>query len=617
MPSKQDTFEEIKEQAKELQSGFIDRSTTFDEMEEIYFMEPAEEAAMKRGGEEVKVTLSPDGRNACKGAVNLICASKPAWNIPWGDGEAVSEDVAETLEMISENMWDASGKVIGDALHFDAALSLFLYGELHLPIRSMTEIGKLLPKDANVQRISKRTPYMFDVWSPRECFPRFNQFGLDAHLRRVETKARNVIAAWGSTADKALDGKTGNDAVILNEWMDQEWQSVYLDGNADNPIVLKKHGLPSIPIVVVYSEGSQRLFGEWKKQVQPFLYALNKSGLWKRQNLSLTVLYTLLFAIGSNPIWLYKKSSADKHLDADYSVPGGVWEIENNEELTQLMLKSFPPELLQGLEIASQKISESTIYPQALGEALGKNAAASMVLLLQQAGRIPLVLPQKRLSWAFGRAMEIAFAWWKHEKPKFKGTYAGKMLKLKPADIPDDLEVEATLEISMPVDRLQDARTGDMLVDKGLVSREWLRNTVLHIGQSRKMDNKIIQEQVIQLRGKAYIEREMQKLEIAAEGGQMAVEIAKLLEGVPPEAREQLMMMIQQMVMPPQEQQGGEMVPGEEGMIPEGMEGPPPGMEEVAPGMSMEEGIPPGMPPEGMQGAPPGMPPQGEPPVGY
>jgi hypothetical protein len=505
-------FEELKKRAEELQSSYVQRNKLFEEMEEMFFLKWGDEAKVARAIENVKVTLSPDPRNQIIGAVRLLVATDPVFSIPEGLNDPEVEQVSEKIEKFCEKMWQAAGKISGRPVHYDAALSAFLYGEVHIAVINTDDLkqaaeSKSPAEKARVDKTAKRTPYLFEVWNPKDCFTEFDNQGLVAHFRRTKTTKRNVWNEFGE--DIGVTGR-GYEEVILCEWWDLEWHIIWAEGN-DSLIVEEQHELPFIPIVVGVTDGSTSLFAKADEQRQPFLYAIAKSGLWNRQNLSLTVMYTMLHGIGANPMFLYQASDPDNELDVNWDVAGGYAKIGPNERFEPLQKQLVDPNMWQAFDVANQLTAESTIYKQTLGEPLGKNAPFSMVALLSQAGRLPLISPQRILGWAIGSAVEIALNWIKNDNRKTRAVYQGDVLELDAGEIPADFEIEAALDVNMPQDDLQNANIANMLTegDEPLVSKEWVLKNILKVEQPSEMRDQIWSEKAGSLRFMQYVSHQL------------------------------------------------------------------------------------------------------------
>lgn len=559
-------FQEIKTRAEDLQGSFSERNQQYDEFEDMFFLNWKEEAKVKRSIENVKVTLSPDPRNKVIGATRLLIASDPVFSVPGELNDPDAQSESENLEKFAQRMWQAAGKVAGSPVHYDLALSAELYGEVHLAIISTKDIldaaqGRSPAHIARAERVYRRTPYLFEAWNPKDCFTEFDGMGLTTHFRRTITTKRHV---WNEFGDNAvhITGK-GHEECVHCEWWDLENHLVWVEGF--DPVLNEQHGLSYIPIICAVTDGSTSLFHKPEEQRQPFLYGVSKSGLWNRQNLSLTVMFTLLHGLGANPMFLYEANEPEKELNIDWDVAGGYAVIEQGENFTPLAKQIIDPNLWNSMEVADNLTAESTIYEQTLGEPLGKNAPYSMVALLSQAGRLPLVSPQRILGWAIGSAVEIAIKWLKEGNETAAARYGGEVLELNPDQIPDDFEIEAMLDVSLPQDDLQAANVANQLTegDDPLVSQEWVLKNVLKVEQPSEMRSQIWREKAGSLRFMQYIAH------------QLAMVQAKMQQAMTPP-------------VPPQQ------VPPEQ---------PPPG---APPGVAPE-----GAPPEGeappLQGIPPVM----------
>ena len=581
-------FEYIKKRADELQAANIERNTLFTEMEEMYFLKWSEEGKVKRAIENTKVTLSPDPRNQIMGAVRLIVAGEPQFSIPEGLNDPAVQAVSEDIEKFCEKMWQAAGKVAGRPIHYDAGLSAMLYGEVHIAIINTDDLlkaaeGKSEAMMARTTKTAKRTPYLFEVWNPKDCYPEFDNQGLTAHYRKTETTKQHIRNEFGDDAAH-IKGK-GYDKVNLCEWWDLEWHIIWAEGD---PLTLIKeqHELPFIPIVVGVTDGSTSLFSKGDEQRQPFLYAVAKSGLWNRQNLSLTVMFTMLHSIGANPMFVYKSSDPDNELEIDWEVPGGYAQIGPGESLEPMAKQIIDPNMWQALDVANQLTAESTIYKQTLGEPLGGNAPFSMVALLSQAGRLPLVSPQRILGWVIGSAVEMALNWLKADNRAGRAVYQGDVRELDPDMIPDDFEIEATLDVKLPQDDLQNANIANMLTegDNPLVSKDWVRQNILKIEQPSEMVAQIWAEKAAEIKAMQYFSWQAELIQ-----QRMAQAMT------PPQPPQQTVP-----PGPPQQMPPGQQMPPQEELPPE-----------PAPGQQPLEGLPPVMEQGGMQ-APmdPNAPPQ-------
>jgi hypothetical protein len=214
-------------------------------------------------------------------------------------------------------------------------------------------------------------------------------------------------------------------------------------------------------------------------------------------------------------MFLYKALNPDNEVEMNFDKAGGYAKIQVGEDFSPLQKQIVDPNLWQALDIAGQKLAESTIYKQTLGEPLGKNAPFSMVALLSQSGRLPLVAPQRILGWAIGSAMEIALNWMKADQRQGTAVYQGR-LELNPDDIPDDFEIEALLDVNLPQDDLQNANVANMLTEgeDPLVSKDWVRQNILKIEQPSEMVDQIWEEKAANLKALQYFTWQLQQIQM-------------------------------------------------------------------------------------------------------
>lgn len=205
----------------------------------------------------------------------------------------------------------------------------------------------------------------------------------------------------------------------------------------------------------------------------------------------------MLFSIGNGPVWGYEKISPENEPDINYDNMGGYVSWMKGENFQPLIKQTVDPGTVQAAEMAENKISESTIYRQALGEPVsGSNASYSMVSLLNHAGRLPLTAPKQGSGWVMGSAMQIAFEMMRKEKVNKILTMEGGTIEIDPKQIPQPLLVDGVLEINLPQDQRINALTANQITqgEKPLASRRWARENLLGIGQSNKMTNEIWEE---------------------------------------------------------------------------------------------------------------------------
>lgn len=495
-------FDQLKDHARTMETADTRRNTLFDAMDKLYWMIWNEEAAFKDQMKNIKVTRSPLARNSLLGAMRLLTASDPIIEVPHDINNQMANQQSSKIENFCKAMWFASGRISGDPLHYDVVRSALLYSEIVIAINSTRDMAKLATIPAVKRRmedILEKTPYLFEVWSPKGCNYERDKFGLTAFHRKMDTTAGSIEDVYGKDGVAALLTNKNKkvykryDPVTLHVFYDLKDVCIWLDGY-NEPIKEEEHGLPFIPVVAQTVEGSNLFAGDHNYYRQePFLYTLDKTNLVERQNGMMTTLYTMLFAIGANPMFADFTVNPENAPEVDWSEPGGTVHYRTGERREVMSRQIIDPALMQAWEISQDLEAQSTIYKQTLGEPLGSNAPYSMVALLSQSGRLPLIATQRKSSWAIAEALEIALKWMKYDKLTGKAKYEKMSEEISPEDIDEDIDIKVVLEIEMPTDRLQAANAANMLAqgENPMVSQEWARVNILNIGQTEDMTREI------------------------------------------------------------------------------------------------------------------------------
>jgi len=580
-------FKDIQSRCTELEQNNSQRITMCNEIEKMFLMEWDDEKPDITGKDWIKLTISPEARNKANGAIRLMTATDPKFSVPFDKNSQEGKESSSLIEKAAAAMWNMSGRIRQNPVHYDAVTSAVLFGEMHIGVNSTADLlehakGGSKASIMRFEKIAELTPYMFEVYDPRTGFPEFDNYGLSSYYRKVKMKSGAVLDTWGELAITAGVSKDRrNEEIDYCDYWDNEYHMVWIIGKGV-PILFAEHNLPCIPIVAQTTDGSSIHEKEENKR-QPFLYNLWKSGLWKRQNLSLTVIYSIMFALASNPTFIEKVTSEDRELKADYSVPGGKIKMLVNEDFHALAKNIIDPSIQQGMDIAQKLIDESTIYGQTLGEPLGSSAPFSMVALLNQAGRLPLVTIQRRGSWAIAKAVELAFTMMKDKGGKNKIKDASKLMELSGKDIPDNLIIDAKLDIELPQDKRGQMQVALQGVQAKLFSKEYARREI-SIEQSDEMTEEIWAEDLADLEMQKEYQTQLAKVqqEIQAAAQQQAMQMqgqnpalmggqpqGQTPQGLPPE----LMQQTQGGGMPPEMagQGASENMPMTEPIMPEGV----------------------------------------------
>jgi len=521
------SFDEAKDISKDIRSSgvFAKRDEANREMENIFLLtDPGDLPDAKH----IKKTLSPDGRNSLQGAARLLGASDPKWSVP-EDMNQLLDQSSSNMEKVADAIWQAAGRTQGRPRHYDAILSGLLYGEVIIAVTCTKDLVDSAPPQLKMRMedVYANTPLLFDTIQPAGAYPVYDNLGLSVFHSFRDMSVRDIKQRWANAAS-LLEGVKDNERKTVAEYWDYEAHFVWIDG-VDGVLINAKNDWGFIPISAGITEGSDLFVKADQYTRQPFLYTMWKSEMWKRQNLSLTVMFSRIFAIGANPQNVWKRNDQNKAAPLiDYSNVDGTIVLDQGEEYGSASKNVIDPSLMTGLDIAQTKGIESTIYRQALGEPLGANAPFSMVAMLSQAGRLPLIPYQRMTSHVLGDAMAKGLRMLQVHKESFSVREQKSLVEVDATAFPERIEIECTLDIDMPQDQQANAQIASALTagDTPLMSIETAQKRYLGIEQPEEEQLKVWNERAATVQFMNYLQQQQQM----AQQQQMQPQ-----QGVPPE----------------------------------------------------------------------------------
>ena len=510
-------FTDIQGYATELKTRYAVRDAMLEQLRMMIHMEWQEQPC----ADWIKPTMSTAAYDAVLGAKRLLSTIEPQFSVPFDESSTANKDISDKIEKAAKRMWNGSGRVAQMPIHHEMMMSAIDAGEIcGMVIKTADRLKHfegLLGKTGGpagmkgtVNRwraIARATPYYFRIFDPKTCYSDFDGFGLRAMLRVVKMRWGEVLDTWGDLAEKALPGShKRNEEVTVNDWYDWEGRCYWVDGCSE-PIYNEDHDLEFIPVVSQISEGTF-LFDKPELQRFPLLYGMYKSGLWKRENLGLTVLFSQVFALGSSPLFIHVTQTPGEPLKMVREGPLSMLEVGPNETLVPMAEKVLDPSIMQALTTAQQLDERTSISRVTLGVASPDiSRVFSTVSLLAQQGRLPLVSPKELGGAAVANMVLLAFRWIKYDKQPLKYVYQGRNYELSADDIPDDLALEAKLEVDLPQDKMQLMNAAQIAVASGLASKRWARENITGIGQSGEMDKEIWMENRMAFEIQRFLER--------------------------------------------------------------------------------------------------------------
>lgn len=497
MASNNKLFEEIKEHAKDLKSQYSKRNKEFEEYEDMYLLETTEST---NGNETVRVTTSPTAHNKVTGSKRLLQSQDVRFECHSNIATKAELDQIETLlSQWWKQMFSVNGKpLMNEIVHASA-----LYSDVHIGLTFLEDYKKYNPDDKRIARIERRTPILFEVWNPRFGYPERDAFGLSAYYQELEVPFSYIKNVYGSLVKK--DDRKESQKVKLHRYWDL---TNYCFWYADNELLdCGEHGLPCLPISVSSTEGSD-LFEDQEDRYEPLLFSLKRSSLWERENLALTVLYTNAASIAFTPSFKWKTDSNEPlrvHIDDGVQ----YYQLNKGDDVEALTNKGvFTREIGDIIQLTTNLIDNSTVYDTAFGTGGGSGSFSESTLLAQSA-RLPLVPIQRNVGAAIGDIVQTALDIMRERGINFK--FGDVEIKAK--DLPEDLTVDAALDVILPQERTQLAATGATINANGLASKEWVRSKVMGISNNDQMEKQIAREKVAQALTEYYTQKMMAELQ--------------------------------------------------------------------------------------------------------
>lgn len=560
-----DRFDEVKNKGAELEAYYGPRNAINTEMERLYLLLSDPDIPSQ---DWIKQTLSPDPRNSVLGGVRLMAASDPQFSVPVAKNRAAVKQQASKIERGASAIWAAACNVVGYPIHSDMALSALLYGEIQLAITNVADMVAAAQgaDKKRWQAVGLRTPVIFDVVNPSMGYPEFDNLGMRSYYSKRTMTAGELRGRWG---EDLVPQKKSTDEVVVCEWWDLIDHYVWVEGETE-AIIGAAHGLDYIPVIATITEGS-RIFGKADYTRQPLLYTMYKSGLASRQNLSLTLMFSLAFAMGANPVNMWRRKDPNKEAPVqDFSQIGGLVVLDDGEDYGPLQKQVIDPSMMQMWQLAQEKGIESTFYRQAFGESLGSGEAFSTVALLSQAGRLPLIMYQRMTSFTIASAMQIALNQIKTGRKTAVIRGEKGESTISPEDIPEDLVLNANLEISQPQDQRQNVAIATQATqgDNPLVSQRYALEELVGVEQPDEMIQEIMYEQFVRGKFQVAMQTYLQQAQMQAQQQQQAAMGGGMPGQMPPGAQQQGGLPPELMAQMQQQQQGGQPTAQQQGGLP-------------------------------------------------
>jgi hypothetical protein len=326
-----------------------------------------------------------------------------------------------------------------------------------------------------LEDLKKRTPFLIGTVNPAQSYPEWGELGLIGHLRKYEVRGNVLKERWGcQDANVKTDGK-----YTVYDFFHYDKRLTWAEGVtgelfADTWVDLDSDDVAQLPVFVRFGGGSS-LWYEPERQLHPFLYAKAKGEWDKRENLFWTYLFTAIFMQGLPGPTLVKDPEDTSELTVKYDQ--GVKIITAKGKLENIQV--IDGDVLQLKQLMDTTNSSSTIKPEAFG-AGADNSTFSGYVTSMNASKLPAEDPKEGIAMAFRDAMLYILK-------RIKAEGIDNTL-ISPNDIPDDIELEVTLEPNLTQDDLRNAQVVTNLKAANTnISNEWMNTHILKIPNSEEM----------------------------------------------------------------------------------------------------------------------------------
>ncbi len=604
-------FDEIRNHALDLRGIHGARDREFDEYEKMYLLKFNPVGSKFESADIIKQTPSPSARNKVLNACRLMMSQDPVFDVR---SDKYDETKTELIEKSISRWWEQAGRANRRPIHYDMILSAILYDEMHTAITVMDDYKAYNKKDKRAEKISKITPILFQSWNPRNGYPEFDELGLCAYYRETQVRWSWVAQKYKDLLDDVYVNKKSTDNVALKIFYDLDHYAIWV--NDEEPFVCEEHGLPCIPIDVTMTNGSN-FFEHEEDRRQPLLFSIMRSHLWQRESLLYTVLYSLLFTLGVTPTYVFKSDTED-NLDMRHDGAINYLMMRKGDTIETLDSKGIlPPEVQRLSEMTSDLIDGSTMYNTAFGEKNFNSQTFSETSLLQQAGRLPLIGPQRLGGFGISSAVEMALMMMKSKGLSFDRNG----IRIKASEIPDDLEIKCKLDVILPQEKLQMVNIGLSMQKLGMPD-EYIQSNLLGITNTKEIKSQFVQQQAeasllqykLEQKVNQIQQQDQQREQVKQQQLQQAIQAVQQQLGqqqsvIPSEAQSQQPAGLTQGQMLEAEMMNQGVNAIDTGQFAENTPVPEEnGMPETMPGMEMEGGLPPQMggmiPGEGLAGTP-------------
>ncbi len=460
----------LRKRYQAVKSLYYERNNLFVKYEDAYFMRGISKPKSSGvDGNDWIVTASPGGRDKVTGLKRILDTSEIHIKVK-DKGEAAQ--ASDKIEAALKTILKVSGEYRMARVERDTNLASILYGPVVLSADSVDDI--IAAKDGEdvnqyvkkqLKAIRKRTPFLIDTINPKESYPEWGKYGMVGHLHEHTMKGMEIKEQFGADIDLE-DSKdyTVSDFFHYDKRLVEAGSKTLFAGT------WMTDGVATLPIFVRYAGGST-LFTKPEEQLESFLYAYVQ-GWYKNESLYWTNVFTRMYTQGLPGPTLIREPDDTSDITVDYR--GGIKIITAKGRLENIPI--VDGDVIQLKNLMDDQAGKSTIQEQTIGGADTGSTFSSYVMQVN-AGKLPAVDPTEAQKWCY-RDLFL------HILQRIKTEGIDNEL-IDPEDIPDDIDIEVTLEPDLQQDDLRNAQIVAQLKNAGAnVSDEWINTNLLKIADS-------------------------------------------------------------------------------------------------------------------------------------
>ena len=321
-----------------------------------------------------------------------------------------------------------------------------------------------------------------ELWNPAEVFPRYEGGEMTActhsyNISKLAAKRKARLNDWNYNP-------TGNDLVMVPLdnyfYIDEDsilQNIIFIDNKPVTPIIPRENMKVMVaPVGGFPDRGSIRTGEDWKGMMGQGIFETPQN-VWNAYNkLNSFVLERSREA--AEPKWVEHTAGASKVQPEQLKKRRAVFHYGTNEGLEPLEYPPIPREIPESLERFRRDITKATFTDALYGITGGYESGYSLSQILESSANEVLYPYMEAKHFIIAEGDRFFLKTLKTSKKVFQ--IKGKVIeKLKPTDIPEDVDINVESDVATVKDWMQRANIATMLADH--VDETFIRSEVLKI----------------------------------------------------------------------------------------------------------------------------------------